>query len=622
MNLKLIVVMLVSITGYSFGQNSSTSPLNFTIEPYLQQVENTSFHVLWETSSSGKGAVKLGVAEFNVLKPKFDRFFLEKSEGNFHRVIVDGLKTDENYFYQTLTIGEKGDTLWGPITPLHIPDYNRMPVSFAVVGDTQNSPDIWGRLSELIFQERPSFIIHVGDLVQNGYNKSDWVDEFFKPASKLLRFCPFYSAIGNHEQNHPNYYQYVDFPGNEWFYTVEKGNVLFIFVDTNKDILPGSEQYSKLQQILATSQDTWKIMVHHQPVYVSEEGFYGNTWFQKNVHGDPNEMHLKKLYDTYGVDLVLNGHAHFYERTWPLRNDSINTENGVTYITTGGGNDEYSKHAANKAWYDARTRVTNHFLTLSIVGNKLYGRAIDSIGNVFDDWTIEKKSGYKRLNAPLLSDAKQYFTDTTSVVIENLNKRGNINYRVSDNKLKTCKVKKVRIPLKETTNITAYIQDDDQLSFIAEKNYIKLPVFPSVKKVNKRVEAIYVEGNWTALPDFEKIKPLKIFELDSVSLSLIQPRIKDHFAVRFTGSIAIPATDVYRFMLESFDGSKLFIDGKEIISNDGIHYEIKKENFVALEKGLHNFEIHYFDYVRRETLTIWIGTKREKMLNFNKFIAF
>ena len=90
-----------------------------------------------------------------------------------------------------------------------------------------------------------------------------------------------------------------------------------------------------------------------------------------------------------------------------------------------------------------------------------------------------------------------------------------------------------------------------------------MPVFPAVKNVNRRVEAIYVEGNWIALPDFEKIKPLKIFELDSVSLSLIQPRIKDHFAVRFSGSIAIPATDVYRFMLESFDGSKLFMMEKK-----------------------------------------------------------
>ncbi len=622
MNVKHIVSgLFIALNLFSYGQTKDVSSLSFVVEPYLQQVENNSFHLLWETSLPGKGMVKLGVAEFNVLKPTLNRIFQEEAPGIFHRVVVDGLKVDENYFYQVETIGTKGDTLIGPITPLHIPDYSRMPVSFAVVGDTQNSPVIWGRLSELIYQERPSFIVHVGDLVQNGYNKSDWVDEFFKPARNLFRFCPFYSAIGNHEQNHANYYQYVDFPGNEWFYTLKKGDILFIFVDTNKDILPGSEQYSKLQQVLASSTESWKIMVHHHPVYVSEEGFYGNTWFQRNLHGDPNEMHLKKLYETYGVDLVLNGHAHFYERTWPLRDDRVDAENGVTYVTTGGGNDEYSKHAANKAWYDARTRVTNHFLYLSIVGEKLYGRAIDSLGNTFDNWSMEKKAGYKRLNAPQLTEEKQYFIDTTSVKIENLNKRGNIVYRLAGDQIQTTSKETVRVPLKVTTTVSAQIQDGEQKSFLAEKTYVKMPVLPAVKKASKGVKAIYVEGNWIALPDFEKIKPMKIFDLDSVSLQRIQPRAKDHFAVRFTGSLSIPETNVYRFMLESFDGSKLLIDGQEIISNDGIHYEIKKENFVALGKGPHNVEIQYFDYVRRETLNILIGIKREQMVSINKFIT-
>lgn len=615
-----VFVLLVALSFLSFGQTQTGTPLNFVVEPYLQQVENNSFHLLWETSLPGKGMVKLGVAEFNVLKPTLNRLFHEEASGIFHRVVVDGLKVDENYFYQVETIGLKGDTIRGPVTPLHIPDYSRMPVSFAVIGDTQNSPHIWGGLAKLIYQERPSFVVHVGDLVQNGYSKTDWVDEFFKPAAQLFRFCPFYSAIGNHEQNHPYYYQYVDFPGNEWFYTVKKGDVLFVFADTNKDILPGSEQYAKLRQILATSAETWKIVVHHQPVYVSEEGFYGNTWFQRSVHGDPNEMHLKELYETYGVDLVLNGHAHFYERTWPLRSDRVDVENGVTYITTGGGNDEYSKHAANRAWYDARTRVTNHFLYLSIVDKKLYGRAIDSTGNVFDNWVLEKEKDYKRLNAPQLS-AVQYFTDTVTVTIQNLNGRGNIAYYLSDNKVNVSAKNEAKVHLSETTTVSAYIQDQDQKSNVAEKRFVKLPVFPAIKKTNKGVKAIYLEGDWIALPDFDKLKPLKAFDLDSVSLLPIQPRAKDHFAVRFTGSFSVAETDVYRFLLESFDGSKLFIDGKEIINDDGIHYEIKKENFVALEKGLHTFEVQYFDYVRRETLNIWIGFKNFKMLNFNKFIS-
>ncbi len=611
---------LVFLCPFLLSAQQADTHLNFVVEPYLQQVNDNSFQVLWETTTTGRGFVKLGIAEYNAMKPNLNQSFEEKTAGTFHTVTVTGLKKDAHYFYQALTFNSSGDTLQGPVTPIYIPDYANMPVSFAVIGDTQNSPVIWGKLSELIYQEHPSFLIHVGDLVQNGRDKTDWVDEFFKPAKNLFRFCPFYSAIGNHEQNHPNYYQYVSLPGNEWFYNVEKGDVLFVFTDTNKDILPGSKQYNDLEQILASSGKKWKIVIHHQPVYTSSDNSYGNTWYQQSLHGDPNEVHLKKLYETYGVDLELNGHIHLYERTWPLFSDKVDLVRGVTYITTGGGNDEYSGFAANKAWYDARTRVGNHFLYISIANNKLYGRTIDINGNVFDDWTIEKEPTFKQLNAPKITDEKQYFTDTISVIIKNLNEKGTISYQLNDIPAKTTSNKSVKLHLTETTMISACIQDNEVKSRLVEKKFEKIPVFSEVKNISKQVKADYYEGNWTALPDFNEIKPLKTFALDSVSLQSVQPKAKDHFAVRFTGSFSIPDKNVYRLLLESFDGSKLIIDGHEMINNDGIHYEIKKENFVALEKGAHTFEVQYFKYLRRPTLNIWIGSARDKMMNFNLLV--
>ena len=617
---NILFGILCFVTFATVAQTKKTTAIDFVVEPYLQQADNGSFRVLWETSMPGKGAVSLGVAEFNVLKPKLDHLFREQASETFHNVSVTGLKVDEFYFYQALTVSEKGDTLFGPVTPLYIPDYSNMPVSFAVVGDTQGSPKIWGRLSELIFQERPSFLVHVGDLVQYGPKKADWVDDFFKPARKLLRSCPLYPTLGNHEMNNNWYYRYFDLPAPEWFYTLKKGKVLFVFVDTNKDILPGSAQYKRLEHLLASSSETWKIMVHHHPVYVSGESFYGNTRFQRAVHGDPNEMHLKKLYETYGVDLVLNGHAHFYERTWPIKNDRVDTENGVTYITTGGGNGEYSEHAANKAWYDARTRVTNHFLYINIVDKKLFGRAIDSTGNVFDDWTIEKRSDFKQLNAPYFKTEKQFFLDTTTVAIQNPNSTGKIYYQLSGGKVDTSGESSIKLHLEGTTTISAFIQDLDQKSRVAEKNFVKLPLFPAVKKAKKGVKAIYAEGDWIILPNFDRLIPQHTFDLDSISLQSLQPRAKAHYAVRFTGSFTVPETNVYRFLLESFDGSKLLIDGQEMINNDGIHYEIKKESYIALGKGFHNFEVQYFKFVRRETLNIWLQMPDGTLNNFNKAV--
>ncbi|MGV8090609.1 MAG: metallophosphoesterase family protein [Mangrovibacterium sp.] len=431
MNLKTsicgILLFHILITN---AQIAKTDPVGFVVEPYLQQVTDDSFHVMWETSVPAKGAVRLGVAEFNVLKPRLDQLFQEKEVSEYHHITVTGMKPGEHYFYQAITISDTKDTLFGPVTPLYIPDYKQMPVSFAVVGDTQGNPKVWGRIAGLMARERPSFIVHAGDLVQYGPHKDDWTDEFFKPASELFRFYPFYPTIGNHEMNHDWFYRYVCLPEPEWFYTVRKGNVLFVFANTNKDILPGSEQYKKLEKVLASSVETWKIMVHHHPVYTSSENSYGNSWFQSQNHGDPNEMHLKRLYETYGVDVVFNGHIHTYERTWPIAADKVDFDNGVTYVTLGGGGGGLDKAAANKTWYAARTRNTHHFLDVNIAGQTLFARAIDTTGIVFDSWTIEKQHDYKRLNAPLIT-GKQYFMDTTTVMIQNLDQQGNIVYRES-----------------------------------------------------------------------------------------------------------------------------------------------------------------------------------------------
>jgi predicted phosphodiesterase len=596
---------------------------DFVIEPYVQNVSDSSFSVLWETNKPARGMVFWGEAEINVLKPNLTEQVTENAAVNFHRLVVEGVTQGGVYFYKTVTINESYDTIVSSITPLNIPDYKRMPVSFAVIGDTQfeHKQEVWGPMSKLIMQEKPSFVIHVGDLVGYGPKKNDWVNEFFTPAKNLLRFYPLYPTLGNHEMDHESYYRFFDLPEPKWFYTVKKGNVRFVFVDTNRDILPGSYQYRKLEKVLATAKEDWKVMVHHHPVYVSEQGSYGNTWVQKATHGDPDVMHLKNLYEMYGIDLVLNGHIHVYERTWPIANNTVDTENGVTYITTGGGNTRGGKHPVNRAWYSAKVRDVNHFLNINIVENILYGQVIDTLGTVFDMWTMEKPET-RKLNTPFITSGKQYFIDSAKVVIQNLNKTGHITYSIKKGEWIESEEKQVVFSISESASVEALVKHDSNTSLLAQKSFEKLPVIKSKKKGSKKIKAEYFEGDWIALPDFENEKIIKEFALDSLSLDYIKPRSEDHFAVRFNGIFEVPETTVYRLTLESFDGSRMFIDGQEVISNDGIHYEIRKEAFLALEKGTHEFELQYFDYLRRETLNISLGkADGGDMHSFNKYIV-
>lgn len=79
---------------------------------------------------------------------------------------------------------------------------------------------------------------------------------------------------------------------------------------------------------------------------------------------------------------------------------------------------------------------------------------------------------------------------------------------------------------------------------------------------------------------------------------------KDSFALVFKGFIEIPERAVYRFYTYSDDGSKLSIDGKVVVDNDGSHSAQRKEGKIALEPGLHEIELVYFEDYMGEILEV------------------
>ena len=609
------IYLLLNIQAYA----QKTDTLEFIVEPYILDISEKSFKVAWETSEPSTGAIYLAKSEYNILKPELKITAFENAPVNLHRLTVDGVTANELHFYQVVNIDERGDTLKGPLTHITTPNYNQSAISFSVVGDTQGNPVVWGRIAQLISEETSQFIIHVGDLVQYGPNKDDWTDEFFKPAKDLLSYTPLYPAIGNHEMNDDKFYQYYGLPMDNAFYSLKKGELRIFIVDTNKDILPGSEQYRKLEQLLASSKEQWKIVVHHHPLFTSDKYSYRSSLMATSTKGDPNISHLKNLYEIYGVDLTLSGHVHGYERTWPIMKNHIDEENGITHIVTGGGGGRFKEIPYDNSWFAAKAKHITHFLNVQITRNKLQVEVIDTTGKIFDIWEKEKKLE-QVLSAPQINVQRKYFINSTTATIINTNSTGEINSRLNDKQYQTALTKVKSLILNNTTTVSALVSDVNNNSNEIVKTVVKLPLLSKQKSAYKKITADYYVGYFTLLPDFENLKPNATFSLDSVLLSSVVPRARDHFAVRFSGSFSIPETEVYRFFLESYDGSKLLIDGKEIINNDGVHYEISKENFVALEKGIHNFELQYFDFTRRETLNLLVGTQEGKMLDFNTFI--
>jgi hexosaminidase len=103
----------------------------------------------------------------------------------------------------------------------------------------------------------------------------------------------------------------------------------------------------------------------------------------------------------------------------------------------------------------------------------------------------------------------------------------------------------------------------------------------------------YYEGEWENIPKFWELRPVKKGKIHKISLSTVEPR-DEYFGVDIFGFIKIENTRNHIFYLISDDGSRLFINNKLIINNDGRHSSKEISGKVFLEKGTYPFKIFYF----------------------------
>jgi mono/diheme cytochrome c family protein len=103
-----------------------------------------------------------------------------------------------------------------------------------------------------------------------------------------------------------------------------------------------------------------------------------------------------------------------------------------------------------------------------------------------------------------------------------------------------------------------------------------------------------LSGNVDKLPDFAKLTPKASGTVERFTLDLPTPKRESNFGVRFKGLISVPATGDYRFTTRSDDGSKLFINGVQVVDNDGTHGMENKSGTIQLPEGDHLIEVTFF----------------------------
>ena len=117
------------------------------------------------------------------------------------------------------------------------------------------------------------------------------------------------------------------------------------------------------------------------------------------------------------------------------------------------------------------------------------------------------------------------------------------------------------------------------------------------------------QGKWGALPDFSKLKHSKDGSLPKGLMDIKASEMSDNFAMVFEGDLNVQKDGSYTFILSSDDGAKLYIDGKEIINNDGVHPPSKvHKKKIKLSKGAVKFKVEFFEAGGGEELNVsWNG---------------
>jgi predicted phosphodiesterase len=333
--------------------------------PYLQNVTQTSIVIMWQTGDATRSLVEYGDPPSRAG---------DSAPVTLHEVTLTGLSLGTTYPYR-VSIDGRGKAWTGWFTFHTAPAADR-PFRMVVYGDTRSDPDEHTKVVQAILKSAPALVLHTGDLVHDGTDDQAWTDEFFGPAGPLMSTTPLFPVLGNHENMAPQYFDFFSLPGNEQWYAFTYGSARIIGLNTNVQYARGSPQYDWLVDELRSPDykaAAWHIVFFHTPPFGSS-GHYGSARVAAT---------LVPLFQEYGVDMVLGGHNHSYERS---------EKDGIAYIVTGGGGappDDFADDPLSLNPYSLVRIGIYHYCTLDIAPDAIHFTAWDTDGTALDTLTIQ-----------------------------------------------------------------------------------------------------------------------------------------------------------------------------------------------------------------------------------------
>ena len=247
-------------------------------------------------------------------------------------------------------------------------------------------------------------------------------------------------------------------------------------------------------------------------------------------------------------------------------------------------------------------------------GLMTYDRSIVKMGVDFLD---RINSGYL---PPLFITENSVFLKKLEVKLKDPSGKGTIRYTTngSEPNGKSAIYKNPIVLISNCILKAKTFWNDGTSSTVSEERFKKVKLLKSINNLGKSAEGLnykYYElnGNIRELPkNLNKKTPSLVGTVRKIDLDVAKSNTD--FVLIFDGFIKINKTGVYTFYLSSDDGSKLFIDRKMLIDNNGVHGTIEKSGQIALAEGFYPLRINYFQGIGGKNLKVYIkgpGIKKE-----------
>ncbi len=341
--MKLLLSLILSLL-FQFGFTQQL------VQPYLQNLSSNEVTIVWESVSCSSGELQWG--QNNLSNSVSSTSITALNNSCIHNVKIQNLLPSTQYSYKAINDSYSSQIFSFQTPALNLSEETTRLIAISDMQKDHNHPDVFEKIINdgIIGHIENNFtgslsinlqmVLIPGDLVDNGNNHDEWVNDFFDSGKNLFSYVPIYPVLGNHENNSSFFFNYFNLPQNgsigyneHWWYK-DQSNIRIIGMDSNSDyqILT---QLNWLDSVLESTKidstiDFVFAQLHHP--HHSELWPVGNSDFTGEVI-----QKLENFSNNSGKPSVhFFGHTHGYSR-----GQSKNHRHLMVNVASAGGNIDY-----------------------------------------------------------------------------------------------------------------------------------------------------------------------------------------------------------------------------------------------------------------------------------------